>query len=166
MSDVTNTGPHPRVYGVAIRRGEALLVRASKPHDGEEMWWLPGGGIDFGESPATALRREFIEETGLEVLSELLIDVLDDTRTRPNGQLVHSLRVIYMVVVDDGEPQAEADGTTDHVEWVPMTKVLERRLAPYAEQALSTALQILNGSSGHHTHRVDAIETLRNYAGL
>ena len=29
------------------------------------IWTLPGGGLDFGESPARAVLRELTEETGL-----------------------------------------------------------------------------------------------------
>jgi len=32
------------------------------------VWDLPGGGLDFGENPTEALKREVQEEIGLEVL--------------------------------------------------------------------------------------------------
>ena len=40
-----------------------LLVRF---HDGDRSWWCtPGGGIEPGESPREAARRELLEEVGL-----------------------------------------------------------------------------------------------------
>lgn len=47
-------------YGIARRGGSILLVR--EPTTG--AWWLPGGGVNFGEAPADALAREFEEEVG------------------------------------------------------------------------------------------------------
>jgi 8-oxo-dGTP diphosphatase len=49
-------------YGLARRGDEVLLV-----HTAANTWWLPGGGVEFGESPEECVAREFEEETGLDV---------------------------------------------------------------------------------------------------
>ena len=45
--------------------GRVLLVRWVNEDHGVDTWLTPGGGIDDGESPEEALRRELREEAGL-----------------------------------------------------------------------------------------------------
>jgi ADP-ribose pyrophosphatase YjhB (NUDIX family) len=43
-----------------------LLVRWVNEDHGVDVWLTPGGGLDEGEDPGDALRRELREEAGLE----------------------------------------------------------------------------------------------------
>ena len=45
--------------------GRVLLMQFVDPENSETFWLTPGGGIDPGETPEEALRREVEEETGL-----------------------------------------------------------------------------------------------------
>ena len=51
----------PGAYAVLIRGREVLLTHQAEPIP---EFQLPGGGIDAGESPLSALHREVMEETG------------------------------------------------------------------------------------------------------
>ena len=130
--------PSARVYGVAVRSGEVLLVRARSRMEGAEVWWLPGGGIDFLESPVEALSREIVEETGLTLISASLVDVVSDTWTRRNGETAHAIRIIYGIEVSSGGLRHEGDGSTDQARWVPISELEALELAPYARRAIAT----------------------------
>ena len=55
--------PRLRVSAILRWRGSILLLRHEK--GGKEVWLLPGGGVNVGESLLHALQRELWEETGL-----------------------------------------------------------------------------------------------------
>ena len=44
---------------------QILLMCAREPVSGRRIWFTPGGGLDAGEDPVAGLRRELLEETGL-----------------------------------------------------------------------------------------------------
>jgi 8-oxo-dGTP diphosphatase len=64
------------VYGNRVRvrvcgllwQGEKLLLVNHKLLKDSELWAPPGGGVEFGASLEENLKREFREETGLEVV--------------------------------------------------------------------------------------------------
>jgi ADP-ribose pyrophosphatase YjhB (NUDIX family) len=63
--------PRQAIRPVAIgllRDGDRLLVAEVRNDDGGLKGWRPlGGGIEFGETARDALRREFLEELGVDV---------------------------------------------------------------------------------------------------
>jgi 8-oxo-dGTP diphosphatase len=56
------------IVGAAIVRGNALLAQQrAYPPEVAGLWELPGGRVEHGESEPEALRRECVEELGVEV---------------------------------------------------------------------------------------------------
>ena len=54
------------VKALLFDQGKLLLVKRSEKARGEHHYWeLPGGRMEFGETPENALQRELMEETGL-----------------------------------------------------------------------------------------------------
>ena len=66
--------PKVAVIGLVTWRNRVLLIRRGvDPMKG--MWSLPGGYMDAGEMPANALVRELVEEVGLHVTVDRLVDM-------------------------------------------------------------------------------------------
>lgn len=54
--------------GAIVRRsGGRILMMQRFGADGEGTWSVPGGWLEFGETPGEAAAREVLEETGLTV---------------------------------------------------------------------------------------------------
>ena len=61
-----NTNWGQSVTGVVVKDGKVLLARHTYGN-GKNMLIIPGGYVNFGETPQDALRREFLEETQIKV---------------------------------------------------------------------------------------------------
>jgi 8-oxo-dGTP diphosphatase len=98
--------------------GRVLLCRASAGLSVAGQWFLPGGGVGFGESPEGAVLRELAEETGLvgEVASIAGID--SHVRREPESGQTHAVSVIFHVRIVGGELRDEIGGSTDHCAWL------------------------------------------------
>jgi len=67
-------------------RGRVLMLRWRDPGDQTVYWEPPGGGLEPGESPIAAARRELHEETGLPATAVLERSIVVQRDFRWNGQ--------------------------------------------------------------------------------
>jgi 8-oxo-dGTP diphosphatase len=86
--------PRPGAYGLLERDGLIALVEVNYE---KRHIYMPGGGIDAGESPEVALVREFGEETGLKVEAGELILTFTQAFVDVHGKTVENQAHIYFV---------------------------------------------------------------------
>jgi 8-oxo-dGTP pyrophosphatase MutT (NUDIX family) len=83
---------------VAIVRDEEGRILLHKRSD-TNSWSFPGGGVEPGESPASAVVREVLEETGYQVEPIRIAAVLGaESGTRfvyPNGDVVEVVATVF-----------------------------------------------------------------------
>jgi ADP-ribose pyrophosphatase YjhB (NUDIX family) len=121
-------GPPVEIVQAVIRRDGEVLLALRRDLRG---WELPGGNLEAGEAPEAALRREVLEETGLEVTIESLAGVY-----RRTGFLPHRARV-YRCRAAAGTPRPSDE--TPRVAWWPAA-ALPPGLLPWCRQPLADAL--------------------------
>jgi len=102
---------HPLVgVGAIVVRGDAVLLVKRDKEPGKGLWSIPGGLVEIGETVREALRREVLEECGLEVEPKDLFDVVDAVSRDDKGRVrFHYVIVDFQSEWRGGEPVAGSD---------------------------------------------------------
>jgi ADP-ribose pyrophosphatase YjhB (NUDIX family) len=102
----------PKVaVGVLVKReGKILLVKRSfNPYKGK--WTLPAGFVNAEENPAEAACRECLEETGIKVRVERILDIYAKREHKGGADFI----IVYEAKAIGGELCAADDA--DDAEW-------------------------------------------------
>ncbi len=104
------------VGAVIVSQGRALLVRrATEPLKGE--WSVPGGALELGEKLHDGLRREILEETGMRVEPQEVLEVFDSIFQDDLGRTqYHYVLIDYLCSVVGGEASPGSD--VSEVRWI------------------------------------------------
>lgn len=108
-------------------RNEILLVKTY--HGG---WVFPGGQVEVGENIIDAVRREILEESGIEAEVDELFCVSSNTTTYPGYNRVKEVPTKVMLDFTCREVSGSLRGSDENSEsaWVPEDKVLSLIKAP------------------------------------
>lgn len=104
--------------GLPVRDGYVLVSDATDSMKGEVFHRALGGGIEFGETADTAVRREFAEELGVTLTTVQLLGVMENIfhyDGEPGHEIVHVFAVqsdeidaipldATLRVLDEGSP--------------------------------------------------------------
>lgn len=135
------TDDRTRVAAYALCRdgaGHVLLCHIAPSVGAGDVWTLPGGGLDFGESPAAAVLRELEEETGHTGEVVRLLDVGDRVFTNVDGAArMHAIRIVYEVRITGGVLRDEPDGSTDTCRWLTVAEARGLHLGELAQRAIA-----------------------------
>ncbi|MEM9706906.1 MAG: NUDIX hydrolase [Pseudomonadota bacterium] len=143
MSETTK----PRVsVGAVVFKGDAVLLikRGRPPFKGQ--WSIPGGGVEYGERLVDAVKREVMEETGVEVDVLRLIDAFEALPgEQPGANDRHNVMIDYVCRWTAGEPRAGDDAAD--AAWAPLDEAMERLAWDETRRAIQMAAALLKAGA-------------------
>ncbi len=104
----------------SLQRKEKVFATARGYGNYKGMWEFPGGKIERGETPQEALKREFMEETQIEVEPMEIIGI------RFN---MHDWYIVFRAKYISGEPKSDNDENSEVV-WIEIEEALNREDVP------------------------------------
>jgi ADP-ribose pyrophosphatase YjhB (NUDIX family) len=114
------------IGAIVVNDDKVLLIeRGHDPLKGE--WSLPGGAVEVGESLQDAVRREVLEETGLEVEPLSVVEIFERIMPDREGRVeYHYVLVDYLCKLIGGRLGAASD--VSRAEWVPRSELRNYRI--------------------------------------
>jgi len=82
------------VAGIAIEKGKVFIARRKAGGDLGGKWEFPGGKVEEGEGDTDALRREFLEEFGVDVTAGSLLATAEFTH-REQPFTLNAYRIFF-----------------------------------------------------------------------
>jgi ADP-ribose pyrophosphatase YjhB (NUDIX family) len=121
--------------GAIIWRGEEVLLvkRGKAPRKGE--WSIPGGAQMIGETLKAAAYRESLEETGVHIKVEELVDVIDGIFPDESGAIRNHYTMVDFAATWVSGDAAPNDDVTEAV-WVNLNDISDLGLWSETERVI------------------------------
>ena len=129
----------PIVLGLAIKNNKILVCEGFDSVKKQTFYRCLGGGIEFLESSAAALKREFQEEIGANITVNKFLGVSENIFTY-NGKSAHEIIFFYSIDIADSDYKDEYtifdNNQTFKAKWIDVDDVKNENKILYPEEIL------------------------------
>lgn len=133
-----NVEIRPIALGVAIKNNKLLVSEGYDKVKDQTFYRCIGGGIEFLEKSEVALKREFMEELGVEIKVHDFLGISENIFTY-EGKNGHELVLFYAVEIDDSDYKDTytiLDEEDSYAVWVPIDDFKNNSKIIYPEEVL------------------------------
>jgi nucleoside triphosphatase len=124
--------PEPTVSAVIVNpEGKILLC---KSHKWDNKYVIPGGHIELGEKMEDALRREILEETGLDIYDIELISLKESIYSDTFYKKKHFIFIDYLCKTISSD--VVLNDEADEFEWVDLEQIEDYNLGGFTKELL------------------------------
>ncbi len=125
--------PEPCVGALIFnKQNKVFLMKSSKWHD---HWIIPGGHIELGETMEQALKREIIEETGLDIHNIKLILFQEFIKDPIFWKKRHFIFFNFICKTDSTKVVLEQREAQECV-WVTLKEAMNMNVDPYTRRLI------------------------------
>ena len=134
--------PCVAVGAIVFKDNKVLLVRRGKP-PAENLWAIPGGRVEIGETLREAAEREILEETGITIRALEPVYTFDVIEQDTGGRTrFHYVIVDLTADYIRGEPRAGDDAAA--ARWISSDELAALKVSSKTRQLLKTRFNFGN----------------------
>lgn len=127
----------PSVVALVMDNGRVLMIHRTD----NDLWALPGGGHDPGESISDTVIREVREETGYDVKVEKLTGIYTNPNhvmAYDNGEVRQQFSIAFQASLVGGNARTSSESSA--VRWLSPEEIARLDLHPSMRQRIQDAL--------------------------
>lgn len=134
--------------GILFNKDNEVLIDNRKEEileDANGKWEVPGGKIEFGESPEEAVKRELLEETGYNVVVKELIPYTKVSLWEYADHMQHTVLFFYICELENDKHVDIKDKRINTFKWVSVDELDEYNFLPGNKESIQIAMKMKLG---------------------
>lgn len=131
--------------GCVVKNGYVLLIQRTEEEcpEAHMKWELPGGKVDFNETPQESVEREFFEETGVRIKAKSLLPRVQVSYWQYPWGRQQTLVFCFTCDFVNSSPFL-GDHHVEKIAWTPVNEVDKLQTIPGTKEFIELSLQHLS----------------------